>query len=276
MTELDPSTEDLARALRAPGTATELQDEERYLAMFREANGAPPPPVRSLPRRVGRLGAGGTAVVVTVALTSGVAAAYTGHLPDPVQELAHSVIGAPAPDSGPTHHHGRTAAAAGDHPLPPAVVGTGTVVVAGTLHRWDACRVADADPRLGLRQSPHVADRGDRWPGRLADPEPSSSGSASALPSALTLSATTHRVAVGEGVTFTGQLTDVDGAALPDHPAVLQVRGPQRWRRSPRPPPTPPALRRSRRRPCPGRRRSGGTPTTASTAPRGWCSSSRP
>src|SRR4249919_1920529 len=98
MTELDPSTEDLARALRAPGTTTELQDEERYLGMFREvANGAPPATVRSLPRRIGRLGAGGTAVVVTVALTSGVAAAYTGHLPDPVQQLAHSVIGAPAP-----------------------------------------------------------------------------------------------------------------------------------------------------------------------------------
>ena len=91
--------DDLVRALRAPGTAVELAEEEQYVAAFRGARGATPK-VRSLPRRAaGRLGAGGTAVVVTVALTSGVAAAYTGHLPDPVQQIAHSVIGAPAPDS---------------------------------------------------------------------------------------------------------------------------------------------------------------------------------
>ena len=105
MTELAPvdtddlapwADDDLVRALRAPGTATELADQERYVAAFRETRGST---VRSLPRRAaGRLGAGGTAVVVTVALTSGVAAAYTGRLPDPVQQIAHSVIGAPAPD----------------------------------------------------------------------------------------------------------------------------------------------------------------------------------
>src|SRR5262245_8603692 len=88
--------DDLVRALRAPGTAAELADQEQYVAAFRDAGAST---VRSLPRRAaGRLGAGGTAVVVTVALTSGVAAAYTGHLPDPVQQIAHTVIGAPAPD----------------------------------------------------------------------------------------------------------------------------------------------------------------------------------
>ena len=95
MTARDDQHDDLVRALRAPGTATELADQERYVAAFRAASTSR---VRSLPRRaVGRLGAGGTAVVVTVALSSGVAAAYTGHLPDPVQRLAHTVIGAPAP-----------------------------------------------------------------------------------------------------------------------------------------------------------------------------------
>ena len=118
MTELDPSTDDLARALRAPGTATELADEERYLAMFRETVDAPPAEVRTLPRRIGRLGVGGTAVVVTVALTSGVAAAYTGHLPDPVQRLAHTVIGAPAPDPDPVHRHSRTTSQPGATLIP--------------------------------------------------------------------------------------------------------------------------------------------------------------
>jgi hypothetical protein len=210
--------------LRAPGTATELQDEERYLAMFREANGAPTPPVRSLPRRVGRLGAGGTAVVVTVALTSGVAAAYTGHLPDPVQELAHSVIGAPAPDSGPAHHRARASAQPGATltPRPSSSPASSPGVPSA----------GSATPTAGAVSGSHPTspDRGTAGPSGSPSPSPSSSGSASAVPSALTLSATTHRVAVGEGVTFTGQLVDVDGAALPDHPAVLQVRGPQRWR----------------------------------------------
>src|SRR5262245_41677434 len=91
----DWADDDLVRALRAPGTATELADEQRFVAAYRETAGSR---VRSLTRRAGRLGAGGTAVVVTVAVTSGVAAAYTGHLPDPVQQIAHTVIGAPAPD----------------------------------------------------------------------------------------------------------------------------------------------------------------------------------
>jgi len=89
--------DDLVRALRAPGTDVELADEQQYVSAFREARGSTSS-VRPLARRtVGRLGAGGTAVVLTVALTSGMAAAYTGHLPDPVQQIAHSVIGAPAP-----------------------------------------------------------------------------------------------------------------------------------------------------------------------------------
>src|SRR5690349_886758 len=107
MTERPPddlagwADDDLVRALRAPGTAAELADQEQYVAAFRGAHRSN---VRSLPRRAaGRLGAGGTAVVITVALSSGVAAAYTGHLPDPVQQIAHSVIGAPAPEPATTH-----------------------------------------------------------------------------------------------------------------------------------------------------------------------------
>src|SRR5205085_2773753 len=94
--------DDLVRALRAPGTEAELADEGQYVAAFRSAQGSTS--VRSLPHRtVGRLGAGGTAVVLTVALTSGMAAAYTGHLPDPLQQIAHRVIGAPAPVTGAGH-----------------------------------------------------------------------------------------------------------------------------------------------------------------------------
>src|SRR5262249_20210306 len=77
-------------------------DEERFVTAYRAAGRSN---VRSLPRRaVGRLGAGGTAVVVTVALTSGVAAAYTRHLPDPVQRFAHTLI-AVIPPAAPGRQH---------------------------------------------------------------------------------------------------------------------------------------------------------------------------
>src|SRR4029079_18281004 len=110
--------DDLVRALRAPGTTAELSQQEQYVAAFRESRGTSAR-VRSLPRRAaGRLGAGGTAVVLTVAMTSGVAAAYTGHLPDPVQQIAHSVIGAPAPEPAAT----RTGPAPGRHGRAPAPV----------------------------------------------------------------------------------------------------------------------------------------------------------
>jgi hypothetical protein len=238
MTELDPSTEDLARALRGPATTTELQDEERYLAMFREANAVPVAPGRSLPRRaIGRLGAGGTAVVVTVALTSGVAAAYTGHLPDPVQRLAHTVLGAPAPDQAPLHRDRR----------PGAAHGTGLVPLSGGLGSAtpgpsgpptpSAAPSAGTAPAGSLGSTPTPVTGGNGRPtGATAGPtgsptpSPSSSGAAAAMPSALSVSGTTHRTAVGESVVLSGVLTDIDGAALPDHRAVLQVQGARRWR----------------------------------------------
>ncbi|MFZ2015507.1 MAG: hypothetical protein WAV00_16945, partial [Nocardioides sp.] len=192
MTELDPSTEELARALRAPATATELQDEERYLAMFREANGTSPAIVRSLPRRaIGRLGAGGTAVVVTVALTSGVAAAYTGHLPDPVQQLAHTVIGAPAPDTSPPHHH-RPAAERPGTRLAPLPTSSGSASPGSPGPSAPPSPSSGATPArsptstgsaVGHQATPTAATDG---PSASPTPSPSASGAASAVPWALT------------------------------------------------------------------------------------------
>src|ERR1044072_5097449 len=90
---------ELVRALRAPGRPTELAGEEQYVAAFRAAHGRTGTVV-ALRRGIRRLGAGGTAVVVVVGLSSGVAAAaYTRNLPDPVQRVVHDVLGAPAPES---------------------------------------------------------------------------------------------------------------------------------------------------------------------------------
>ncbi|TQK72090.1 hypothetical protein [Nocardioides sp. SLBN-35] len=94
----------LVRALRAPGTPEELADEARFVAAFSAAR----PPVATSGhggpgglgglgrggRIVGRIGVGGAALLATVTLTGGMAAAaYTQHLPHSVQAIAHDAFG---------------------------------------------------------------------------------------------------------------------------------------------------------------------------------------
>ena len=238
----DWADDDLVRALRAPGTTSELADEAQVLAAFRSAR--PVTGIRSLPRRAaGRLGAGGTAVVVTVALTSGVAAAYTGNLPDPVQRVVHSVlgpIGAPAPDADvaarvvPTDP--RQPRATGPTPTttpgsPPTSTSTSTPT--GTAPSADPTATATAgghDPR-------HPGGGPSAGPTSGPATEPTSSPSASSAPptttadaSGLTIVGTGHRAGVGTAVTLSGVVSDADGTVLPAHRVVLQERGPRRWR----------------------------------------------
>ena len=218
--------DDLVRALRAPGTTTELASEEQYVAAFREARG-PAPKVRSLPRRtVGRLGAGGTAVVVTVALTSGMAAAYTGHLPDPVQQIAHRVIGAPPPD--PT---GRTVAG----PTRPGQVLAPLPSGSATTTGPSGGTTSSAPTSTPTTSSARPTD-GPSGGLTLPSPIPSGDPSATSTPTAtvgtpggMTAAGVTHRAGVGEAVTLTTVLTTAEGSALPDYPVVLQARGPDQW-----------------------------------------------
>ncbi len=102
-----PETEDemalngLAEALRAPGTPSELtRMDETVAAMVAAQQGALVPlPVRREPsnRRRGLVAAGSALGIVAVTLMAGTAAAaYSGALPAPLQDLAHRVIGAPA------------------------------------------------------------------------------------------------------------------------------------------------------------------------------------
>jgi hypothetical protein len=226
--------DDLVRALRAPGTAHELADEEQVLAAFRAAR--PSIGVRSLPRRAARrLGAGGSAVVVTVALTSGVAAAYTGNLPDPVQRVVHSVlgpIGAPAPHAnGPAHADpadprpphapapttspGATpSSSVSGTPTPGAPTGSPTASATGGAH-------GPRNPGGGLTPSPPSTS----GPTSSAPPPPATPDA-----SGLTLAGTDHRAGVGETVTLNGVVTDADGGPLSGHRVVLTVRGPRHWR----------------------------------------------
>lgn len=227
--------DDLVRALRTPGTATELADEERYLAAFRDAGGST---VRSLPRRAaGRLGAGGTAVVVTVALTSGVAAAYTGHLPDPVQQIAHTVIGAPAPDGDGRHRPDASGPRVG-----PESAGSGGPSTAPSNSATSGPTSGPAGGPTGSgSSSPSAAGHHHRRgqvgassgpsDGPSSGPTSTPTGSSGGAASAMTMSAPTHRVDLGQTVTLTCLVTDASGAALAGQPVVLQARGPRHWRR---------------------------------------------
>jgi len=102
---------DLARmfaTLDGPAEPGELAGEAEALAAFRRlasrAGGRPAavrPMRRGRPRPSARVRAGlAAAMTALVAGVAGTAAAYTGALPDPAQEVAHVMVGAPAP------HHG--------------------------------------------------------------------------------------------------------------------------------------------------------------------------
>ncbi len=236
--ELGPY-DDLVRALRAPGSRTELADEQRFLAAYRETHG-PSAPVVSLPRRLaGRLGAGGTALIVVAVVSSGgVAAAFTGNLPDPVQELAHSVLGAPAPQSPELKR-----AAPGIERLPEPESATATP---------DASPSVPPEPSVPAGEQPDKPDRqaptsapgptppakpgavapttephDDPTQGPTKPPEPKPPGR---LPAVLTMSATSHVVEYGATLTLTGQVSASDGEPVGGRVVVLQIRDPNRWR----------------------------------------------
>ena len=88
-------------ALRAPAQPAELAGENAAVAMFHSARSAS---VVRRGRRLRRAGVAGVGVALALALTGGVAAAYTTGLPDPMQNALHSAIeplGLPAPLTGP-------------------------------------------------------------------------------------------------------------------------------------------------------------------------------
>lgn len=89
---------DLMRALNAPATPAELADESTYRALFRAEGPAAVPSVTLLRpvsgRTVRRVGTASTLAAVFALAGAGVAAAaYSSHLPTPVQGAVHRVLG---------------------------------------------------------------------------------------------------------------------------------------------------------------------------------------
>jgi hypothetical protein len=227
---------ELVKALRAPGLDDELTDEQRFLAAFRETAGpsSGPSGAGRKPTSISarRLGAGGTAVVVAVALSGGVAAAYTGNLPDPVQQFAHTVIGAPAPDpetprakSGP----------GGDGSRDPAAPATGSTAPASPSSPPSSSPTPgepspssgghSGRPSDGPSSKPAVGDPG-------TSPSTSPSDSPTPVPdppAAVSMSAASHLVGYGTTMSLAGHLTTADGTPVAGHRIALLVHDASGW-----------------------------------------------
>jgi hypothetical protein len=114
----------LIAAASAPGTPDELAGESAVVAAFTRASRgvSPSSPLPSRARRLPVLSTLLAGKVVAAAAAGGIAiagtaaAAYTGNLPDALQDVAHQTIGAPAADASD---------AADERPEAPAATPTG-------------------------------------------------------------------------------------------------------------------------------------------------------
>ncbi|MCU1603136.1 MAG: hypothetical protein JWO22_3845 [Frankiales bacterium] len=181
-------------ALLGPGTHDELAGEGAALAAFRAAQ-----PSRR--RGIHRLGVvGGAGVAIFLAAGAGVAAAYTNHLPAPVQDAIAAVPGMGVP----THHASAARTAAHRrvpiaHPSPSSSSRVVAVPVPGSSPNPTATPgvVATAQPSTVTSAAPPAA------PSAGASPSPAPSPRLTEA-----LSATT--VAVHQDVVVTGRLVRSD------------------------------------------------------------------
>lgn len=204
----------LVLALRAPGTEAELAGEDEYLAAFRASR----PHGGSVHRLAGRIGLGATTAVAAVVLTTGVAAAYTQVLPDPVQRIVHQVLG-PVGVPAPPHRH--PAAAPQPKVVPPTPDATAPPASpsgASTPHRPTGTSSAPTGtPTPGPLPTPAPALPVPPVTGPTVVPAPSATTSprpVHRIPAALSVSASSGRALVGSTVVVTGTVSDDQGRPL--------------------------------------------------------------
>ena len=249
----------LVRALRGPGTPDELADEDRYRAMFREAAGAPSGAVTPLRGRSGvgaarRFGSG-TALTVALAVAgTGVAAAYTGNLPDPIQDLAHRALGPVGPPAPERHHRQR----ATEPVTTPSATAEGTPTTSATAdpsserspsdsptatskpsHQPSASPSASepTGPAQPASTGPTSAPASPTPSASPTEPTPTTSPSPTTppppvlVPTTVSITGETHRVDIGQAVGFSGRVTSDDGTPVPRVRVALERRVGTSWQR---------------------------------------------
>jgi hypothetical protein len=200
--ELTPFRDDpLLVALRAPAQEHELAGEAEALAMFRRSV----PPRRRRRRGLTRATVGGAGILLGLGLTSGVAAAYTTGLPDPVQDVVHAAIDPlpiPAPPSAQLRHQRRVAAAVRRH--------------IETERRAAARASAAASPRPSRAAVAPLAPDSGASPHARPTPTPASSSTPAPPEPTLVASVSQRTVPIHGQVLLSGRLTRGD-APVADH-----------------------------------------------------------
>ena len=218
--------------------------------MFREArDSGEPAPTPLSPRRrrlAGRYGAGPPCVALAVG-GGGVAAAYTGNLPDPIQEFAHRALGPVAPPR-PTSRAPTGPRTSRPPPPPPPRPGSPTppptptddpVADAVARRRPTRRRTRRSRPR---RPPPHprrlLRRRRPRptptpTPTATEVPTPTPTATPTVVPppvvAAVSISGSTHKVEPGQSVAFSGVVTSDDGNPMRRKKVTLQARAGSRW-----------------------------------------------
>ncbi len=241
--DLEPWAEDdLVRALRAPASPGELAQQQAYVAAYRHEMG-PGAAAGPRSRAARRLAAGGTAVVL-VALSGGVAAAYTGNLPQPMQQLAHTVMGAPAPET-PAAPAGAPSSSAAPHEdadtAADSLAGPGSVESPNSRGAQPPAGPGgqpsgqpSAQPSAQPSKPPAADSGGGRDPGPDggASPTPQddpTSAPPPAPPALATIAGGSHLAGYGQTVRLTGRLSTSSGLPVAGYPLALQVRRGDRW-----------------------------------------------
>jgi hypothetical protein len=208
----------LVRALTGPASPDELAGEAEALAAFRAAV-----PVRSRRRFAGRLGVGGSALGIAIALSGGVAAAYSSSLPAPVQSVAHDLLGGIGVP--PRHHVKPKQDADGNGHHPVAAVSATPAGLSGGSPTPNPT-ASSAHPKPSPRHStaptkqPHPSTSPTPTPSPVTTPTPSPTATPTPISTipveagSITISLGATTVQVGGVVTVFGQLSTPTGAPV--------------------------------------------------------------
>jgi hypothetical protein len=246
--------ESLLRALRSPGSADELGEEERYVAMFREARASGDAAPAALPARTRRtarrMGASSALVVALAVGGGGVAAAYTGNLPEPIQEFAHRALGPvapPAPDEQRPHRaedHATADASSSSTPTATSSPSATPTPTATPTHPASAKPSHSQKPTPSATPTPTPSSAPSSTPTTApsATPTPTTTPTPTATPTptssptvsppavaAVSISGSTHKVEPGQSVAFAGVVTSDSGLPMRKKVVILQVRTGDRW-----------------------------------------------
>lgn len=217
----------LVRALRAPGTPGELGGEAAALRAYRQTFATP----GRARRAVGRVGLGSSALVLSLSLGGGVAAAYTQALPDRVQDFAHGVLGPVGVPPAEVREPRRVpdTAAPGGPDTASAPTDPQTSPSAGSTSP-EPGETTSAAPDGGPSSSPPSGQPSQPEPSQPTAPatgepsSPSTSDPASAGAAAVSITVSASRVGPDQTVTVSGTVTDDAGGVVAGRTVRLLAR----------------------------------------------------